>query len=57
VITYYGEFPFDEFECMTDAEALVRSTSKVLYREDLESSDGRPFVMLRDTVKYELDKL
>lgn len=44
---YYTEYPTSEFKATSDNEALKVSKAKVIYRES-ETSDGRPFVMLRE---------
>ena len=44
---YYTEFPYGEFDCASDEEALNKSQAKLLYREN-DSPNGRPFVILRN---------
>lgn len=50
---YYGEYPYAEFDCLSDETALNLCKSKVLYRENQDSSDGLPFVVLRDDISKE----
>lgn len=48
---YYTENPKGTFKAESDAEALLRSKALVIYRENLSTMDGRPFIMLREETK------
>lgn len=45
---YYGEYPYAQFNYLSDEEALSYCESEVLYRENETTSDGLPFVFLRN---------
>lgn len=45
---YYTEYPTWRFVAYNDEEALSRTNAKVVYRENDNSTDGTPFVILRN---------
>lgn len=47
-MTYYTEYPTTQFEAATDDVALKLTAARVVYRESITSTDGLPFVMLRE---------
>ena len=54
---YYTEYPTSKFTADTDEAALATTSAQVVYRENQETVNGTPFVILRDehTKESELD--
>ncbi len=49
---YYTEYPLSSFYAKDDEEALLKSSSKVIYKES-DTENGLPFIVLRDEERYE----